>query len=61
VVGLAHARAARLGSYHYDPRRRVFSGDTRSQEIFDFPKNEASIEELMKLVHPDDVEMVRRT
>jgi PAS domain S-box-containing protein len=50
---------ARLGSYHYDPRRRVFSGDTRSQEIFDFPKNEASIEELMQLVHPDDVEMVQ--
>src|SRR5712671_487213 len=50
---------ARLGSYRYDPRRRVFSGDTRSQEIFDFPKNEAAIEEIMKLVHPDDVEMVQ--
>jgi PAS domain S-box-containing protein len=50
---------AQLGSYRYDPRHRVFSGDTRSQEIFDFPKNEATIEEIMKLVHPDDVEMVR--
>jgi PAS domain S-box-containing protein len=50
---------AQLGSYQYDPRRRVFSGDTRSQEIFDFPKNEAAIEEIMKLVHPDDVGMVQ--
>src|SRR5260370_29035298 len=50
---------ARLGSYRYDPRRRVFSGDTRSQEIFDFPENEAAIEEIMKLVHPDDVAMVQ--
>ncbi len=37
----------------------MFSGDTRSQEIFDFPKNEATIEEILKLVHPDDVEMVQ--
>jgi PAS domain S-box-containing protein len=50
---------ARLGSYQYDPRRGVFSGDTRCQEIFDFPKNEATIEEIMELVHPDDVEMVQ--
>jgi PAS domain S-box-containing protein len=50
---------AQLGSYRYDPRHRVFSGDTRSQEIFDFPKNGATIEEIMKLVHPDDVEMVQ--
>jgi PAS domain S-box-containing protein len=50
---------AQLGSYRYDPRRRVFSGDTRCQEIFNFPKNDAAIEELMKLVHPDDVAMVQ--
>jgi PAS domain S-box-containing protein len=50
---------AQLGSYQYDPLRRVFSGDARSQEIFDFPKNEAAIEEILKLVHPDDVEMVQ--
>jgi PAS domain S-box-containing protein len=50
---------AQLGSYLYDPRRRIFSGDTRCQEIFDFPKNEAAIEEVIKLVHPDDVEMVQ--
>jgi PAS domain S-box-containing protein len=50
---------AQLGSYRYDPRHRAFSGDTRSLEIFDFPNNEAPIEEIMKLVHPDDVEMVQ--
>jgi PAS domain S-box-containing protein len=50
---------AQLGSYQYDPHRHVFSGDARCQEIFDFPKHEASIEEIMKLVHPDDVEMVQ--
>src|SRR5262245_348374 len=50
---------AQLGSYQYDPHRRMFSGDTRCQEIFDFAKNEATIEEIMKLVHPDDVEMVK--
>jgi PAS domain S-box-containing protein len=50
---------AQLGSYRYNPRHRVCSGDTRSQEIFDFPKNEAPLEEIMKLAHPDDVEMVQ--
>ncbi len=51
--------AAQLGSYQYDPSNRVFSGDTRCQEIFDFAKNEASLEEIMRLVHPDDVERVQ--
>jgi PAS domain S-box-containing protein len=50
--------AAQLGSWQYDPLHRVFSGDTRSQEIFDFAENEAAIEEVMKRVHPDDVEKV---
>jgi PAS domain S-box-containing protein len=50
---------AKLGSYQYDPLRRVFSGDARSREIFDFPRNEAAIEEIMKLVHPDDLERVQ--
>jgi PAS domain S-box-containing protein len=51
--------AARLGSYQYDPLHRVFSGDKRCQEIFDFPKNEAAIEEITKLVHPDDLKTVQ--
>jgi PAS domain S-box-containing protein len=50
---------AQLGSYRYDPRRRVFSGDTRSREIFDFPTDETTIEEFLKLVHPDDVDVVK--
>jgi PAS domain S-box-containing protein len=50
--------AAQLGWWQYDPLHRVFSGDPRSNEIFDFPKNEASIQDIIKLVHPDDVERV---
>jgi PAS domain S-box-containing protein len=50
--------AAQLGSWQYDPRHHVFSGDARAQEIFDFTENEAAIEEVMKRVHPDDVEKV---
>jgi PAS domain S-box-containing protein len=50
--------AARLGSWQYDPLRRVFSGDTRSREIFNVAEYEASLEEIIELVHPDDVEKV---
>jgi PAS domain S-box-containing protein len=50
--------AARLGWWQYDPLHRVFSGDTRSKEIFSFAKNEATLEEIIKLVHPDDMERV---
>jgi PAS domain S-box-containing protein len=50
--------AAKLGSWQYDPRHRVFSGDARAQEIFDFAEPQAPIEEVMKRVHPDDVERV---
>jgi PAS domain S-box-containing protein len=50
--------AARLGSFKYDPLRHVLSGDTRVKEIFDFDitQNEAGVEELVKRIHPDDVE-----
>jgi PAS domain S-box-containing protein len=50
--------AAQLGWWQYDPLHRVFLGDMRSQEIFDFTENEAVIEEVMKRVHADDVERV---
>jgi PAS domain S-box-containing protein len=50
--------AAQLGWWQYDPLHRVFSADARSQEIFDVAKNEATLEEIIKLVHPDDVERV---
>jgi len=49
---------AQLGWWQYDPRRRVFSGDARSQEIFDIVENEAAVEEIIKRVHPDDAERV---
>src|SRR6266849_3258154 len=50
--------AAQLGSWQYDPRHRIFSGDASAQEIFDFAENAAPIEEVMKRVHPNDVEKV---
>jgi len=50
--------AAQLGWWQYHPLRRVFSGDTRSQEIFGVAENEAAFEEIMKWVHPDDAERV---
>jgi PAS domain S-box-containing protein len=46
--------AARLGSWQYDPRRRVALWDTRFQEIVDIARDEAPLEELLKRVHPDD-------
>jgi PAS domain S-box-containing protein len=49
--------AARLGWWQYDPIRRVVSGDPRFKEIFDITADETSIEEIMKRVHPDHVEM----
>jgi PAS domain S-box-containing protein len=50
--------AAQLGSWQYDPSRRVVSGDTRFKQIFDVDENGAVIEEIMKRVHPDDAERV---
>jgi PAS domain S-box-containing protein len=47
---------AKLGSWQYDPRRRVLMGDTRFKEIFDVATDEMLIEDLKKLVHPDDAE-----
>jgi PAS domain S-box-containing protein len=53
--------AARLGSWQYDPLRRASSGDARANEIFDFDiaEKEVVIEEILRRVHPDDVERVR--
>jgi PAS domain S-box-containing protein len=50
--------AAQLGSWQYDPVRRVLSGDARAKEILDFPGNELVIDALMARVHPDDLEGV---
>ena len=53
--------AARLGSWQYDPLRRASSGDARANEIFDFDiaEKEVVLEEILRRVHPDDVERVR--
>jgi PAS domain S-box-containing protein len=51
--------AALLGWWQYDPIRRVVSGDPRFQDIFDVRADEIPIEQVMKQVHPDDVEMVQ--
>jgi PAS domain S-box-containing protein len=50
--------AAQLGWWRYDPLRRALTADVRANEIFDLDvaRNETAIEELMKRVHPDDVE-----
>jgi PAS domain S-box-containing protein len=47
---------AQLGCWQYDPRRRVITGDRRFKEIFDVPTDEMPIEDIKKLVHPDDAE-----
>src|SRR5579871_2184667 len=50
--------AAQLGSWQYDPLRRVVSGDARAKEIFDVAESEAAIEQVMERVHPADTERV---
>jgi PAS domain S-box-containing protein len=49
--------AAQLGAWQFDPRRGIAWWDTRTQEIWNIPKNEARVEELVERVHPDDREM----
>ncbi len=48
--------AAQLGWWHCDPGRRVISGDTRFNDILGVIAEEMPIDEIRKLVHPDDVE-----
>jgi PAS domain S-box-containing protein len=48
--------AAVLGWWQYEPRHGLVSGDGRFKEIFDVTKDRMSIEEIEKLVHPDDAE-----
>jgi PAS domain S-box-containing protein len=51
--------AAQLGWWQYDPVRRVVSWDMRSKEILDLAEDRTALEEVMKLVHPNDAERVR--
>jgi PAS domain-containing protein len=48
--------AAKLGWWRYDPLRRVASGDTRFEEIFNVGTGELPSDDIKKLVHPDDAE-----
>jgi PAS domain S-box-containing protein len=47
---------AKLGSWQYNLHRQVLRGDTRFKEIFDVTTDEMPIEDVKKLVHPDDAE-----
>jgi PAS domain S-box-containing protein len=51
--------AAQLGWWQYDPGRRFVSWDMRSKEILDIAEDGTALEEVMKLVHPNDAERVR--
>jgi PAS domain S-box-containing protein len=51
--------AARLGSFQYDPLRGSRLGDARFREILDLTADETPDDQLIKRVHPDDVEMVK--
>jgi PAS domain S-box-containing protein len=54
--------ATQLGWWQYDPLQRKGSGDARANEILDFDiaeNEEVAIEELLRRVHPDDVEWFR--
>jgi PAS domain S-box-containing protein len=53
--------AALLGWWQYGPRDRVVSWDMRSKEILDIDEDTTALEELMKLVYPDDAEKVWAT
>jgi PAS domain S-box-containing protein len=51
--------ATQLGWWQYDPLLGVIWGDARFKEIFDVTVDEISNEDLVKRVHPDDVETLR--
>ncbi len=51
--------ATKLGWWQYDPLRGVAWGDARFNEIFEVTAGDVAIEDLMKRVHPGDVERFR--
>jgi two-component system, chemotaxis family, CheB/CheR fusion protein len=50
--------AARLGWWHYDPATRVATFDQRYTEIFGVSGHERPNDEILKLLHPDDLPRV---
>lgn len=51
--------AARMGWWHYDPNTQLFSCDLRYTEIFGISGDERSLDEILKLLHPDDRSRIR--
>jgi PAS domain S-box-containing protein len=51
--------ATKLGWWQYDPLRSVAWGDARFDEIFEVAAGEIAIDDLIKRVHPADVEGFR--
>jgi PAS domain S-box-containing protein len=47
---------AQLGWWQYDPRCRLVMGDARFKEIVDVTSDEMPVEDIRKLVHPQDAE-----
>jgi PAS domain S-box-containing protein len=50
--------AAQLGWWQYEPLHRVVSWDARSKEILEIAEDGTALEEVMRLVHPDDAQRV---
>ena len=50
--------AARMGWWHYDPVTRLATYDERCQEIFGMSGRQRPSEEILKLLHPDDLPRV---
>jgi len=51
-------RAARLGWWHYDPARKISTFDKRYTEIFGIAGDSRPNEDLLELLHPDDLPRV---
>ena len=50
--------AARMGWWHYDPMTKIAAYDDRYQEIFGVSGHERANEEILKLLHPEDLPRV---
>jgi PAS domain S-box-containing protein len=50
---------AQIGWWQYDPRRGVALGDARFKQIYEITADEIPLEDIKKLVHPDDTERFR--
>jgi PAS domain S-box-containing protein len=51
--------AAQMGWWHLDPRTNIARWDARYAQIFGVSGNERNYDEILKLLHPDDLPSVR--